>query len=412
MVLFARSLGASAAVTGLLMGLTPLFTALQMLAAPHVERVGFKRFVLAGWGTRTCLILVAVVLPWTDGFWDAPTRLGVLLAAMTLFCVARGIGSAGWMPWITGLLPAERRAHYLVREHSLILLAGLAVHSLAGGWIGASAGRAEFSGLFLVSFFGGIASLWFISRIPDVCPAGGGKGSGAPVPWKAVWSYGPFQRLVWFNVGWVAAVCGMGMFPVIMLRGRGELGEGGVLGLNSVAFAGGLVALWSMVRLADRFGSRPVITGAALLQAAVLGGWLLEACGLLPGWRWVFAALWFFGGFAGTAFARMLMATVPVMGRSHFFALQATVANLVMAVVPVAWGTVVDGMDAMAGPSWPSWANGFTLFFGVSMLAAAALAAAARRLAEDDARPLDELLQEMVVNAPGRALQRLFGGMP
>src|SRR5213083_1943150 len=51
MVLYARSLGASATVLGIIAGMWPLLVIFQIPAANHIARVGFKRFVYAGWGT-------------------------------------------------------------------------------------------------------------------------------------------------------------------------------------------------------------------------------------------------------------------------------------------------------------------------------------------------------------------------
>ena len=50
MVLYAKSLGASATVLGIIAGMMPLLVIFQIPAANYIDRVGFKRFVYAGWG--------------------------------------------------------------------------------------------------------------------------------------------------------------------------------------------------------------------------------------------------------------------------------------------------------------------------------------------------------------------------
>src|SRR5215467_9462773 len=52
MVLYAKSLGASATVLGIIAGMMPLLVIFQIPAASYIPRLGFKRFVYAGWGTR------------------------------------------------------------------------------------------------------------------------------------------------------------------------------------------------------------------------------------------------------------------------------------------------------------------------------------------------------------------------
>ena len=56
MVLYAKTLGASATVLGIIAGMMPLLVIFQIPAASYIPRLGFKRFVYAGWGTRVMFI--------------------------------------------------------------------------------------------------------------------------------------------------------------------------------------------------------------------------------------------------------------------------------------------------------------------------------------------------------------------
>src|ERR1035441_2837326 len=56
MVLYAKTLGASATVLGIIAGMMPLLVIFQIPAANYIPRLGFKRFVYAGWGTRVMFI--------------------------------------------------------------------------------------------------------------------------------------------------------------------------------------------------------------------------------------------------------------------------------------------------------------------------------------------------------------------
>src|SRR6187551_1014129 len=58
MVLYAKSLEASATVLGIITGMMPLLVIFQIPAANYIDRVGYKRFVYAGWGTRVSIIFV------------------------------------------------------------------------------------------------------------------------------------------------------------------------------------------------------------------------------------------------------------------------------------------------------------------------------------------------------------------
>src|SRR3974377_782285 len=70
MVLYAKTLGASATVLGIIAGMMPLLVIFQIPAANYVARVGFKRFVYAGWGTRVMFIFGMALVPLTGLFLD------------------------------------------------------------------------------------------------------------------------------------------------------------------------------------------------------------------------------------------------------------------------------------------------------------------------------------------------------
>src|SRR5262249_3115801 len=84
MVLYARKLGASASILGVIAGLMPLLVILQIPAASHIPRVGYKRFFFAGWGTRILFILGLALVPLAGGFLDALNQLALVL--VLLFC--------------------------------------------------------------------------------------------------------------------------------------------------------------------------------------------------------------------------------------------------------------------------------------------------------------------------------------
>src|SRR5881397_399196 len=83
MVLYAKTLGASATVLGIITGMMPLLVIFQIPAASYIPRLGFKRFVYAGRGTRVLFIFGMALVPLTGGFLDAKNRLALML--MLLF---------------------------------------------------------------------------------------------------------------------------------------------------------------------------------------------------------------------------------------------------------------------------------------------------------------------------------------
>src|SRR5437867_12539349 len=79
MVLYAKTLGASATVLGIISGMTPLLVIFQMPAAYFIPRVGYRRFVYGGWGMRGVFIFIIAVVPVMSLFFSAGTRLAFVL---------------------------------------------------------------------------------------------------------------------------------------------------------------------------------------------------------------------------------------------------------------------------------------------------------------------------------------------
>ena len=84
MLLYAESLGASAKVTGIIFGLTPLMVALQIPAAGYVAQVGYKRFIATGWTVRLIFVLPLIAVPMLHGRVSQETQLAIVIGS--LFC--------------------------------------------------------------------------------------------------------------------------------------------------------------------------------------------------------------------------------------------------------------------------------------------------------------------------------------
>ena len=186
MVLYAKTLEASATVLGILTGMMPLLVIFQIPAAQYISRVGFKRFVYAGWGTRVAFIFAIALVPLTGGFLDKTSRQGLLMMLLFCFNLSRGISSAAWLPWITSLVPAPVRGRYLALDAACVNVASFVTFLLAAGCLGRKPQAWQFAELFAFSAVMGAASLVFLKRIPDATAPELARASSQPVPWRAM----------------------------------------------------------------------------------------------------------------------------------------------------------------------------------------------------------------------------------
>lgn len=417
MVLYAKSLGASATVLGIIAGMMPLLVIFQIPAASHIPRVGFRRFVYAGWGTRVLFIFGIALVPLAGAFLSPTSRLALLLTLLFGFNLSRGISSCAWLPWITALVPASLRGKYLARDAAVQNLASFFTFLFAATCLGAAAPaeapRAwQFAVLFAFSASMGAVSLSFLKRIPDVeVPREEQVAKGA-VPWLAMLRHEPFKKLLWELVFYSVSYGGLTAFTVAFLRTAGAMGEGRILLVTAASFIGGLCSLWFLGSRLDRLGSKPVLTFCFAGWAGVMAAWVCLSGGALALSLPLVVGLQFLMGLLAAliqmANTRLAMAVIPAMGRNHFFAIYSVVGNVTLGLAPIGWGLLIDAVGnhtaSGAGLEW----NRYSVFFGATVLTFCITSALGRRLHEPEAASMEDLLREILIQSPQRFWMRFW----
>lgn len=412
MVLYAKSLGASATILGIIAGMTPLLVIFQIPAASHINRIGYRRFVLAGWGTRVVFIFGMASVPFLGSLLDARNRLALLLVLLCCFNLVRGISSCAWLPWLSTLVPADLRGRYLARDAAVQNIASFIALLVSAALLSGESHPWRFAALFGFSAVMGAASLIFLKRIPDVEISESVRASRAPVPWLAMLRHPPFQKLLRSVMAWSAAYGGLTAFTVAYLKTETAMSEGEILLVTSIAFIGGLSSLWFLGSRLDHLGSRPVLGFSFALWMVILAGWVLMAGGVLsPGLSFVLALQFLMGLFAALvnmANNRLAMAIVPPMGRNHFFALYSVFANVTLGLAPIVWGLLIDAVGGWQGECLGLTWNRFSIFFALVACAFAGALALSRRLEEPKAVSMEKLLNEILIQSPQRFWLRFW----
>lgn len=412
MVLYAKRLGASATVLGLVAGMMPLLVMFQIPAARHIGRIGYKRFVYAGWGTRVAMIFVMALVPLSGFVLDKATQLILMLCLLFAFNLSRGISSAAWLPWITSIVPVEIRGHYLTMDAVCMHLASFATLCLAGLCLWREPQTWHFAALFGWSALNGAISLRFLKQIPEGVVPEHERTSKEPVPWKDIAGYEPFRKLLRMQLLWAIAYGGVTTFTVSYLRASAGLGEGPILCLTGAAFLGGLAGLWIFGSHTDDFGSKPVVSICLILWLVVMAIWVALAAGLLHAGT---VLILFLELAMGLAFAlvnmnntRLAMVLAPQMGRSHFFALFSVVQNVVLGLAPVGWGFLIDCVGTRTWTFNNFEVNRYSLFFLLATVCFGATLYLTHKIVEPKARQMDELVKELLVQSPIRDWLRVW----
>jgi MFS family permease len=407
MILFAKSLGATATVLGVMASLMPLLTVAQIPAAYYLQRVGYRRMVLAGWGARTVFVFLIAGIPLAD-FLTPVAKIALLLLCLFLFNLLRGFSSGAWLPWLTDLLPENVRGRFLSRDQVFLHVGCLLSVFTAAVMLRSDTEPWRYTVIFLFSALMATVSLVFLRRMPDIEPGEVLSKSNTRVPWRTIVTHPPFLRLVLFTIIFLLGSGSLGVFNVVFMRNRLGFGEDDVLYLSSVFFAGVLVFLPFMGRVTDFAGSKPVLRGSMVLWLVHVLLWGMLAAGWLPPTRWMVGIIIFGAGLAGASFniahVRLMMATMPPMGRSHFFAFFSVITSLALGAAPVVWGVVLDALDTVNG----SWAgmeiNRFTLYYAAVALILATNVFAVSLLEEKETHPASP--REVVMKSNLRRLLR------
>lgn len=390
----------------------PILVIFQIPAAKHVERIGYKKFIYAGWGTRVLFIVGMALVPATGTFLNPMSQLALLLMLLFGFNLSRGISSCAWLPWMTSLIPSALRGRYLLRDAVFLNLGSFVVFLIVAFSLGTHPRAWQFALLFAFSAAMGATSLIFVKRIPEPEKAEHIRTSTQPVPWREIANYPPFRKLLRMNLAWSLAYGGMNTFVIAFLKTETNLVERDIMLVSATAFLGGLASLWFLGSRLDRFGSKPVLTFSMLAWIGILAGWICLAGRIIAPLLGVLVILQFLMGLSASLVnlsnTRLAMAVVPPMGRSHFFALFSVVANLTLGLSPILWGLSID---AAASLNW-YWRgfelNRFSLFFAVVALMFFVTLALCRRLEEPQAASMEDLLRDILEQSPLRFWLRFW----
>ncbi len=417
-VLYAMSLGASATVLGLITALTPLLSIFQIPAAYFMARVGYRRFILAGWGLRNIFVAAIAVLPLL-AFLNEPTKLVALLSCLFAFNLLRGIASGAWLPWISDIIPEPVRGHFLSRDQTFQQTGSLVALIVAAFTLGGQhVNPSQYSVAFFISMVAGFVSLAFINRVPETgaAPLPSAQ-TNQPVPWRAIVSYPPFRRLVLFNALYQFAIGSLSVFSVAFVRDSPQYGytSGQILLASASAFLGAMLSLPVVGRVIDRTGSRPILRASLALYALLIAGWALLAGGLVPN---QYAALLIPALFLGYGVAtgnfnianlRLTMATMPPTGRNHFFAYFTVITSLSLGLAPILWGLLIDAL-AHRNAAHPTGIHlgAFTVYFLLLFISALIALISISRLDEKKSAPMDHLFREISLTLGLKRLAKLI----
>lgn len=420
LILMARHWGASPFYIGAITGLVPLLSILQVYTAPRLEYLGFRRVMLSGWTGRNITLIGVAALPfsaWLSGG-RIPTLylLEALFAFMFVYNLLRGLASASWLPWISYLVPAEWRGRFISIDQFVIYTSSAAALFFCGWLVGEEPTDLRFGILWLVSLGGGWISLYFLRRVDSPPPR---EGKPHIEPWYVwagkVWQKRSPRRLIRMNIAWSLAMAAWGTFTIVFLRDSLHYGDRTIMNIVGASTLGGVASAWVWGRLADRFGSRPVLALSTRLVLLVMIGWLLIAMGQLYGSPLVVTTLYVLLGMASLGFnvgnARYLFNNAPREFPVLAITLFSVITSLANAIAPMLWGTFLRGLEGQSHAWGPLIFTRFTWFYLLTICVVLICKVLIRRLPDREAVATSVVVYSIFSDIPMRGLNMVYHSM-
>ena len=228
MLLYFQHLNATATILAVAACLAPILNILQIPAAHYVEQVGYRRFVLSGWTTRSIVAVGMALVAFLPDSVDLATRMVLMLGLSFIYNTLRGISVCGILPWFTHIVPESRRGEFLAKDQLAGALAAIACLFVSGSLLHLHDAWYSFGIVFSMSAAAAFISLNFLRRIPDV-PVEKITSNPTPMPWREMFFYPPFFKYVRYNVIINMALGASGVFLVRYFRTFLQVSESNVL---------------------------------------------------------------------------------------------------------------------------------------------------------------------------------------
>ena len=157
-------------------------------------------------------------------------------------------------------------------------------------------------------------------------------------------------------------------------------------------------------------GSRPLMFVALGIWVAILLTWTSMAGGRATVSFPLVCGVYLVSGFAFCTFYmclnKLAMATVPELGKSHFFALFSVVGSLAVGIFPILWGVLIDALESTQIMRWGLEWNQYSIYFSGLLGVLLVLGILVARLREEKAANLNELMRDLIRNNPLRDWMR------
>nr|MDO8097656.1 MFS transporter [Candidatus Njordarchaeota archaeon] len=282
---FALSLGAPNTAIGLLTAIIPLTQLLQIPSIYVVEKYRSRRAITfyASIAGRSMWLFVALI----PFIFSPELGLVFLVLAVLLNASIGALGTCSRNSWWRDLVPQDQLGTFFSRRMKLAMIVGIPLVIFAGFYVDFLKGQSSgyqphgYSVLFVMGFFAGMISIYFISKTPEprMAPPEGERKLLKMIlqPFKDA----NFKKLVVFLSSWNFAINLAAPFFVVYMLTVIGLGMSAVISLMvlSQLMNIGFLQIWG--RFSDRYSNKSVLAVCSPVYLVCIFLWIFTA---MYGW--------------------------------------------------------------------------------------------------------------------------------
>lgn len=373
MILLAQRWGAGKFYTGCLMSTMWLMSVMQLYMAPRVEYIGFRKLLLAGWTLRSIVLMGVCVLPFLATETNHTELLVITLVLITIYSFLRGLATTAYWPWIRMLIGPQWRGRYFSLEQSVCNVSIAAMMFFCGFvMFKRNLTDYQYGYLFVISGVAAWISIFFLRRVESPPPLTGRPKIEPILKWMPrVWAEKIFRHQL------ITVICfygSIGAFPIytrLLLRENFDLPERTIYFLDGFNTTAIVLSAWFWGILADRFGSRPIMSLATRVLMVLLVFWFCMTLGIIPQNAIVLGVFYtLYGiGFNGFHISNQRLALNNAPKRFPVLAVSTMQVfySLSMGIGPIIWGGVLDLMKNVQWTIFGVVIDRYTIFYAASI---------------------------------------------
>jgi MFS family permease len=225
-----------------------------------------------------------------------------------------------------------------------------------------------------------------------------------------VWAEKPFRKQIIVTILFYLSIGAFRLYTTVMLRDKLQFSENTILFFNAATLAAIVVSAWSWGLLADRFGSRPIMSLATRVLVVLLVFWFLVTLGVVPANPWLLGAFYTLFGFGFNGFhisnQRMYLNNAPKRFPVLALSTIQVFYSLSFGMSPFLWGAALDLMKKMKWTIGAVVVDRYTIFFGISLMILLAAKWMIRRLPSENSIMPRHVLSYVILDVPANIFKK------